>query len=218
MSPSEVMTAVWGPLGWMTLHSVSTLYPERPSQSEKDLMMSWLGLFTDTITCQHCRDHFRAMRLAYQAKFPNYLDSRQSFAMFAFRCHNVVNARLSKPVYATMEDCMAVLRGNLKTRTAQDYRISYVNHITRYWSQMQDTAGITSLKKVLEMKKIEIDYLGPRDTKFEVSLSDEGVVIPRSWVETTPGGHVPETPRPSLRMTDTSRAGFRMVGGRMRLF
>ena len=180
--------------------------------------MSWLGLFTDTITCQHCRDHFRAMRLAYQAKFPNYLDSRQSFAMFAFRCHNVVNARLSKPVYATMEDCMAVLRGNLKTRTAQDYRISYVNHITRYWSQMQDTAGITSLKKVLEMKKIEIDYLGPRDTKFEVSLSDEGVVIPRSWVETTPGGHVPETPRPSLRMTDTSRAGFRMVGGRMRLF
>ena len=212
------MTAVWGPLGWMTLHSVSTIYPERPSQSEKDLMMSWLGLFTDTITCQHCRDHFRAMRLAYQAKFPNFLDTRQSFAMFAFRCHNVVNARLSKPVYATMEDCMAVLRGNLKTRTAQDYRISYVNHITRYWSQMQDTAGITSLKKVLEMKKIEIDYLGPRDTKFEVSLSDEGVVIPRSWVETTPGGHVPETPRPSLRMTDTSRAGFRMVGGRMRLF
>ena len=212
------MTAVWGPLGWMTLHSVSTLYPERPSQSEKDLMTQWLGLFTDTITCQHCRDHFRSMRQAYQAKFPNYLDSRQSFAMFAFRCHNVVNARLSKPVYATMEDCMAVLRGNLKTRTAQDYRISYVNHITRYWSQMQDTAGITSLKKVLEMKKIEIDYLGPRDTKFEVSLSDEGVVIPRSWVETTPGGHVPETPRPSLRMTDTSRAGFRMVGGRMRLF
>jgi hypothetical protein len=218
LSRSEVMTAVWGPLGWMTLHSVSTIYPERPSQAEKDLMMSWLGLFTDTITCQHCRDHFRAMRLAYQAKFPNFLDTRQSFAMFAFRCHNVVNARLSKPVYGTMEECMAVLRGNLKTRTAQDYRISYVNHITRYWSQMQDTAGITSLKKVLEMKKIEIDYLGPRDTKFEVSLSDEGVVIPRSWVETTPGGHVPEVQRPSLRMTDTSRAGFRMVGGRMRLF
>ena len=212
------MTAVWGPLGWMTLHSVSTLYPERPSQSEKDLMTQWLGLFTDTITCQHCRDHFRSMRQAYQAKFPNYLDSRQSFAMFAFRCHNVVNARLSKPVYGTMEECMGVLRGNLKTRTAQDYRISYVNHIMRYWSTIQDTVGITSLRKTLEMKKIEIDYFGPRDTKFEVSLSDEGVVIPRSWVELAPGGHVPETPRPSLRMTDKSRAGFRVVGGRIRLF
>jgi hypothetical protein len=211
------MTAVWGPLGWMTLHSVSTIYPERPTQSEKDLMTQWLGLFAETITCQYCRDHFRSMRQAYQAKFPGYLDSRQAFAMFAFRCHNVVNARLSKPVYGTMEECMTVLRGNLKTRTAQDYRISYVNHIMRYWSQMQDTIGITSLKKVLEMKKIEVDYFGPRDTKFEVSLSDEGVIIPRSWVELTPGGHVPETPRPSLRMTDTSRAGFRIVGGRMRL-
>ena len=158
------------------------------------------------------------MHRAYEARFPDYLNSRQAFATFAFRCHNVVNARLSKPVYGTMEECLAVLRGNLKTRTAQDYRISYVNHSMRYWATIQDTSGIAALKKALEMKKIEMDYFGPRDTKFEVTLADEGVVIPRSWVETTPGGHVPETPRPSLRMTDTSRAGFRMVGGRIRLF
>jgi hypothetical protein len=69
----------------------------------------------------------------------------------------------------------------------------------------------------MEMKKIEVDYFTPRDTNFEVTLVDEGVVIPRSWVELAPGGHVPETPRPSLRMTDTSKAGFRIVGGRMRL-
>jgi hypothetical protein len=202
----------------MTLHSVSTLYPERPTQSEKDLLTTWLGLFTDTITCPHCREHFRSMWRAYEVKFPGYLDSRQAFATFAFRVHNVVNARLSKPVYGTMEECLTVLRGNLKTRSAKDYRISYVNHISRYWSTIQDTTGITSLKKALEMKKIEIDYFGPRDTKFEVTLVDEGVVIPRNWVEDVPGGQVPETPRRSLRMTDSSRAGFRVVGGRMRLF
>jgi hypothetical protein len=88
----------------------------------------------------------------------------------------------------------------------------------RYWATMQDTSGITSLKKAFEMKKIEIDYFGPRDTKFDVTLVEEAVVIPRSWVEHTPGGRVPETPRPSLRMTDTSRAGVRVVGGRIRLF
>jgi hypothetical protein len=202
----------------MTLHSVSTIYPERPSQSEKDLIVTWLGLFTETITCPHCRDHFRSMQRAYQTKFPTYLESRQSFATFVARAHNVVNARLSKPVYGTMEECLTVLRGNLKTQTAQGYRISYVNHIMRYWSTIQDTTGIAALKKALEMKKIEMDYFGPRDTKFEVSLVDEGVVIPRSWVEIPPGGQVPEVQRPSLRMTATSRAGFRMVGGRIRLF
>ena len=213
------MTAVWGPLGWMTLHSVSTLYPEHPSQSEKDLMTSWIGFFTETITCPYCRDHFRSMHMNYRAKYPDYLDSRQSFAMFAFRCHNVVNARLSKPVYATLDECMTVLRTNLKTRTAQDYRISYVNHLIRFWSTIQDTSGITSLKKVYEMKKIEIDYFGPRDTKFVVTLRDDGVVIPRHWVEHTPG-QAAEPPATHIlpRANESTRAGFRIQGGRMRLF
>lgn len=219
MSPNEVMTAVWGPLGWMTLHSVSTLYPERPTQSEKDLLSTWIGLFTETITCPYCRDHFRSMHANYRAKYPGYLNSRQDFAMFAFRCHNVVNARLSKPVYASVGKCMEVLRNNIKTRTAQDYRISYVNHLTRFWSTIQDTAGITALKKVYEMKKIEIDYFGPRDTKFDVTLQDDGVVIPRHWVEHVPGGQVPEVAPTRLmpRLTEQTRAGFRMEGGRMRL-
>jgi hypothetical protein len=202
----------------MTLHSVSTIYPERPTQSEKDLISTWLGLFGDTITCPYCRDHFRTMHTNYRTRYPGYLDSRQAFAMFVFRCHNVVNARLSKPVYSTLEECMEVLRNNLKTRTAQDYRISYVNHIMRFWSTVQDTSGIAALKKALEMKKIEIDYLGPRDTKFDVQLRDDGVVIARQWVESIPGQTVVETtPRLFPRTTETSRAGFRMQGGRIRL-
>lgn len=202
----------------MTLHSVSTIYPEYPTQAEKDLLTVWLGHFTETITCPYCQSHFRSMHAAYRTRYPGYLDSRQSFAMFAFRCHNVVNARLSKPVYATLDECMAVLKSNLKSRTAQDYRISYINHITRYWSGIQDTSGITALKKVLEMKRIEIDYFAKRDTKFDVTLRDDGVVIPRAWVETDPHGRVPDPPRPIFRRTDDSRAGFKMVGGRMRLF
>ena len=112
-----------------------------------------------------------------------------------------------------------MLRSNIKTRTPQDYRISYVNHIMRYWATVQDTTGIAALKKALEMKKIEIDYFGPRDTKFEVSLVDDGVVIPRHWVEHMPGGQVPELPSPRLmpRSNDTTRAGIRVVGGRIRL-
>lgn len=217
MSQAETMTSVWGPLGWMTLHSVSTSYPETPTPSEKQLVQSWLELFRDTITCPHCKEHFGTMLQNYRARFPRMLDSRQEFATFVFRAHNAVNARLHKPVYATLAECMEVLRNNTKTRSAADYRVSYINHITRYWRTLQDITGIVALRKVTEMKKIETEYFAAKDTKFAVDLVDQGVVIPREWVD----GQKPETEtRPSLRFSSsgpTPRVGFQLVGGRIRL-
>ena len=81
---------------------------------------------------------------------------------------------------------------------------------------MQDIAGIVALKKIAELKKIEIDYIGPRDTNFEVTLADEMVVIPRNWVEASSEQVI----RPSViafSPTKPMRAGFQMVGGRIRL-
>lgn len=145
------------------------------------------------------------------------LNSRQEFAMFVFRAHNAVNARLHKPVYATLTECMDVLRNNTKTRSAADYRISYINHITRYWRTIQDITGIVALKKVNEMRKIEMDYFASRDTKFEIQLREDTVTIPRNWVE----NHVePQQSNPvtsAFAMNSSARAGFRFVGGRMRL-
>ncbi len=154
----------------------------------------------------------------YRMRFPNMLNSRQDLAMFAFRAHNAVNARLHKPVYGSLADCMTVLKNNIKTRTAADYRISYLNHIMRFWRTIQDISGIVALKKVNEMRKIEADYFAPRDTKFEVDLRDDNVVIPRNWVENNV-----EQPsqqpvvQSAFALNANARAGFKIVGGRMRL-
>lgn len=210
------MTAIWGPLGWMTLHSVSTLYPERPTPSEKALLSSWLDLFRDTITCIHCKSHFTTMLQNYRMRFPNMLASRQDFAMFVFRAHNAVNARLSKPVYGSLDECMTQLKNNIKTRSARDYRDAYLIHIRKYWAGLQDVSGIVAVKKVLEMRKIEVDYFVPRDNNFEVSLTNDSVTIPRNWVETET--NTQETPVVRFKPSENTRAGFRIQGGRMRLF
>ena len=172
------MTAIWGPLGWMTLHSIATSYPEVPSPAERQLVSTWLDLFRDTITCPYCKDHFTDMLAAYRRQYPNMLDSRQSFTVATFRMHNSVNRRLNKPIYNSVEECMSILKNNIKNRTAQDYRVSYNNHIMRYWRTQQDTTGIVTLKKVLEMKKIEIEYIQYRDTKFDVTIQPDIVVLP----------------------------------------
>lgn len=135
--------------------------------------------------------------------------------MFAFRAHNAVNARLHKPVYGTLTECMDVLRNNIKNRSAADYRVAYLNHIARYWTTIQDITGIVALKKVQEMRKIEAEYFSQRDTKFSVVLKEDSVIIPRNWVEIVSESPV-VAPSPVISTSNT-RAGFRIVGGRMRL-
>lgn len=211
------MTSIWGPLGWMTLHSVSTSYPENPTPAEKQLVSSWLDLFRDSITCHHCKDHFGSTLQNYRARFPNFLNSRQDFAMFAFRVHNAVNARLHKPVYQTLAECMEILRNNIKNRSAANYRISYLNHIARYWGSVQDISGIVAMKKVVEMRKIEMEYFSTHDTQFNVELRDDNVVIPRNWVEKDSGTRPLAPPVRAPPMNANARGGIRVVGGRIRL-
>lgn len=206
------MTAVWGPLGWMTLHSVATLYPVEPTRGEQDLMNAWLDMFRDTITCPSCREHFASMLATYRQSFPNMLASRHNFAMFSFRAHNAVNRRIHKPVHPDVESCMNLLKNNVKTRTARDYRVSYLTHITRHWNVYRDITGISALRKIAEMNKIERDYFGSRDNNFVVELAADVVVLPQDAFDRTPRESGPQRPllRPPLQ-------GFRLTGSGIRL-
>lgn len=208
------MTAVWGPLGWMTLHSVASIYPESPTSSERDLMYSFLDMFRDTITCVHCRDHFTSMLENYRKVFPGMLQSRHEFVMFSFRAHNAVNRRLNKPLQMSVAECMATLQNNIKTRSAKEYRDAYFAHIGRYWSTLRDVSGIVALKKIRELKKIEFEYLAARDTNFQVDIRTDVTVLPRDVLER-------ETQ--DVRMTNVAlpgsntRAGFRITSKGIRL-
>jgi hypothetical protein len=206
------MTAVWGPLGWMTLHSVATTYPEHPTAGERDLMTAWLDMFRDTITCPSCQGHFSSMLASYRQAFPNMMASRQNFAMFSFRAHNAVNRRLQKPVHADLGACMGQLKNNVKNRSARDYRVSYLAHITRHWSVYRDITGIAALRKIAEMNKIENEYISRRDTNFEVTLVADVVVLPQDVMDRTSPREAPS--RPVIRAPPQ---GFRLTAGGMRI-
>lgn len=193
------MTAVWGPLGWMTLHSVASIYPEQPTVAEQQLVSMWLELFRDTITCHHCRSHFTEMFDLYRQKFPRMFRSRQEFMTFTFRAHNTVNRRLNKPIYSTVADCMDVLRNNVKNRTAREYRTAYLTHIRRYWSSMRDMSGIMAIKKINQMTQIENEYFVPRDTQFQVEFAEADVVLPRGTIDKIPESSIFPRSRPVPR-------------------
>jgi hypothetical protein len=162
----------------MTLHSVASCFPDKPLPAESTLMHSWLDMFQSTITCPSCREHFGTALGAYRRQYPQMLSSREEFLLFTFRVHNSVNRRLNKPVHLTVAACFEQLRANVKNRSARDYRLAYLNHIRRFWRTMQDSSGITSMRKLIEISKIEGEYVSRHDNNFEVDIPESIVVLP----------------------------------------
>jgi hypothetical protein len=178
-------------------------------------MSSWLDMFRDTITCPSCKGHFTTLLTNYRAQFPNFMGSRHEFVVFTFRAHNAVNRRIKKPIYASVEACVETLRAVVRTRSAKDYRIAYINHITRHWKTFQDVTGIVALKKINEMRKVETDYVGPRDTNFTPDIRPDIVVLPQDRFEREPGQEAPS--RLVFSAQRAGAAGFRITAGGIRL-
>ena len=175
-------------------------------------MTTWLDMFRDTITCPSCKSHFTDMLANYRNTFPNMLQSRHEFVIFTFRAHNGVNRRLNKPIYSSVDECLATLRNIVRTRSAREYRVSYINHIVRYWKTMQDVSGIVALKKIQEMKRIETEYVAPRDTNFTTDIRPDVVVLPQSVLEKS---SEPQVSRPFIYTG--GGGGFRITSQGLRL-
>ena len=209
----------------MTLHSISTSYPESPTLAEKNLTSAWLDMFRDTITCPHCREHFGEILANSRKILQNLLNTRQDFAELVFRVHNTVNRRLKNPDYDTVGACMERLRENVKNRTARDYRQAYLNHIARFWKTFQDISGLVALKKINEMRRIEAEYFGPKDTNFNVDIREDLLTVPRGVLERESPEEVPRvfSPRPVAVIPERvpSRmplgVGYKMTAGGLRL-
>ena len=175
-------------------------------------MQSWLDMFQVTITCPSCREHFGTALGAYRRLYPQMLSSREEFLLFTFRVHNAVNRRLNKPVHPSVAACFEQLRINVKARSAREYRLAYINHIRRFWRTMQDSSGITSMKKIIEMSKIENEYFVRHDNNFEVDIP-EGIVLLQPQLLTTESDEPPARIRIDTR--NSPRIG--LGGGRFQI-
>ena len=150
----------------------------------------------------------------YRSQFPNILANRQSFVVFTFRAHNAVNRRLHKPVYSSVEECMATLRSMVSVRPTTEYRRAYIARITRHWKVFQDIHGIVALRKLQEMKRIEAEYIATRDTNFIVDIKPDMVLLPQAMMERTTEVQIQ---RPVFSGSGRASAGFRITPNGFRL-
>jgi len=211
------MTSFWGPLGWMNLHSISCIYPESPTNEDKQILAKYLALFEDTITCPKCQSHFSSMVATYKKMYPNWLNTRYDFFLFVCRAHNTVNRRLDKPILNTAYDCLKTFQSNVKLTHSKQYRQSYLTYLTKNWSKEHSGESLMRLGFTREMKKIHEQYWDQRevDVNTVVFLADTDVTQP---IITNPKQYLATPNIPAFAKNPNMHIGFKngklKLGGR----
>lgn len=152
------MTSVWGPMGWMTLHSISLIYPEHPTPDDKQILRTFLNDFAESITCPHCEQHFKLMFENYKRTHRDWADSRFNLFMFIARAHNSVNRRLEKPLKNSVQECLDGISAASQYTSLTEFRRKYIDYVIRRMSAEMSGDNLVKVGYAKSMKRVNDSY------------------------------------------------------------
>jgi hypothetical protein len=93
-----MMTKVWGPAGWLFLHSVSFGYPLKIDNSNSSKKIEYKVFFEsigDILPCKYCRESYN--KYIQEIPIDDHLNSRDELVKWLYLIHNKVNNKLNVP-------------------------------------------------------------------------------------------------------------------------
>lgn len=209
------MTKYWGPLGWMTLHSISLNYPDIPAIEDKQILSRFMDNFSESITCPYCQSHFKTIFQTYKGLFPSWNSSKYDLFVFIARAHNTVNKRLDKPLIRTVAECLEKIKTNSVHTTLSGFRQSYINYLIGNWSRELSGEGRLKIGHSKQLQKINNEYWSFREVDIDSLNFPETDVLfdieQRSVLPKATGG------LPSIYKGSLPNVGFRFSGGKLKL-
>ncbi len=95
-SGDGMVTSVWGPPLWHTLHTISFNYPTAPDRETRKKYYRFLRSLQHVLPCRFCRDNYGDNLHALSFN-KNHLRNRATFSRFIYDLHEHVNQMLGKP-------------------------------------------------------------------------------------------------------------------------
>lgn len=94
-SNNGMLTTIWGPSLWHSLHCISFNYPVKPTKEDKEHYKNFVMSLRYVLPCKYCRDNFKH-NLKEVPLNNKALSSRKEFSKWMFDFHQVVNKCLGK--------------------------------------------------------------------------------------------------------------------------
>jgi|TARA_B100001142_G_C14338203_1_gene656757 hypothetical protein len=94
-SGEGMLTSVWGPSLWHTLHTISFNYPVKPTKEQKKNHKNLILNLRYTMPCKYCRINLRKNLKAHPLRQCDLKD-RDKFSKWVYGLHEHVNKMLGK--------------------------------------------------------------------------------------------------------------------------
>ena len=98
-----MVTSVWGPSMWHTLHTMSFNYPVSPTRADKHNYRNYVLSLKYVLPCGKCRKNLREnfKKLPLHLK---HMESRETFSRYLYDLHELINSMLGKKSGLTYEE------------------------------------------------------------------------------------------------------------------
>lgn len=94
-SGDGMLTSVWGPSLWHSLHTISFNYPMKPTKEEKTNYRNFILHLKYVLPCKYCRLNLRE-NLKCLPLTMKHMKSRETFSKYVYDLHELINKMLKK--------------------------------------------------------------------------------------------------------------------------
>lgn len=103
ISGDGMLTTVWGPSLWHSLHTISFNYPNHPTKKEKREYKKFVQQLKYVLPCKYCRlnliENFKCLPL-----LEKHMKNRNTFSKYIYDLHELINKMLKKKTNLSYED------------------------------------------------------------------------------------------------------------------
>ena len=94
-SGDGMLTSVWGPSMWHTLHAISFNYPVNPTKEDKETYLKFFKSIGGILPCRYCRENFKKNIKKIPITLAT-MKNRETFSRWLYNLHEEINKMLGK--------------------------------------------------------------------------------------------------------------------------
>jgi hypothetical protein len=102
-SNDGMLTTIWGPGMWHSLHTISFNYPVKPTCDDKRNYRNFILNLEYILPCGKCRKNLKKNFKKLPLKLCD-MESRYTFSLYIYKLHEVINKMLHKKSGLSYED------------------------------------------------------------------------------------------------------------------